>query len=363
MIAAMWFVLVFPSLFIVEKFLGLIGVAGYIVIAGVAVSMWQRRIHSFSATKRAVRFSAAATMLVVVTAFLVVYPRVNSQIPGRGSDDDDAHNVGAVALVHAQSPYTQRTYLGNQLHQMPGSFLLALPFELIGTSAVQNLFWLPMFFLAAGKESGNVRTTLGLAWLVLAFSPTVMHQVVTGTANISNTIYVVLGLWWLTRTSHRDLAAIAWGVALASRANFLLLVPLAFGWLQQHHGWRVAMRTTTLTLATVAGLTLPFYLHDPANFGPLDAADRMLRFDVLFPHAGELMLMLTVALSVALAWLPMDRRSLLRNCAVVQAVFPVAGTLLGILQSGHPDLAYAAYGTFFAWFVLMVDVIKPSASI
>src|SRR5205814_557718 len=96
----------------------------------------------------------------------------------------------------------------------------------LGASALQNLFWIPMFFVAVWVETRDSRRALELAWLVLALSPAVIHDIVTGTGYASNAIAVVLGLWWLTRTRHRDLAAAAWGVALASRANFLLLVPI-----------------------------------------------------------------------------------------------------------------------------------------
>jgi hypothetical protein len=362
-VLGLWFALVFPSLFFVEKYLGWFALYGYAVITALVVMLWLRRPRNFPASNRAVTWGAATTMAVVTATFLLVYPRVNSQIPGQGSDDDDALNVGAIALVHGQSPYTQRTYLGNALHQMPGSFVLALPFVLAGTSALQNLFWLPMFFLAVRTETRDGPAALQLAWLVLALSPVVLQQVVTGTGHVSNTISVALGLWWLTRTAHRDLAAVLWGIALASRANFLLLVPLAFGWLRQKHGWTEAIRATALTVATVVGLTLPFYVHDPAHFGPLDAADRVLRFDALFPHAGLAMLVLTLLAAVVLAWRPMERQTLFKNCALVQAVFPVAGVLLRAGQNGNPDLAYATYGTFFVWFVFMADASGRSVSI
>jgi hypothetical protein len=362
-VLGLWFALVFPSLFFVEKFLGTTAAAVYVVASGAVLTVWLRSRHTFPSSNRGVLWCAVATMAVVVSVFLLIYPRVNSQVPGQGSDDDDAYNVGAMALVHRESPYAQHTYLGNALHQMPGSFVITLPFVLAGTSALQNLFWLPMFFLAVRAETRDGSEALQFAWLVLVCSPVVLQQVATGTGHVSNTISVVLGLWWLTRTTHRSLAAVFWGIALASRANFLLLVPLAFGWLAQKRGWTEAIRATTLTLATVVGLTLPFYLLDPATFGPLDAADRVLRFDVLFPHAGLAMLVFTLFLAVLLAGRPMERHNLFKKCALVQAVFPVAGAFLRTLQNGSFDLSYATYGTFFAWFVFMAEASGRSVSI
>ena len=347
----LWLSLVFPSSFVVHKYLGPNGTLAYAVLVAVAVALMPNLRRRPS--ERNVFWLALATFLLVAVVFLSIYPIANTHDPTRGSDDDDAQNLGAMALLVGQSPYTRITYLGNVLHQLPGAFVLAAPFVLLGTSALQNVFWLPMFFLAAREEARDDRTTLELAWLVLVFSPTVMHQVVTGTGYLSNTIYVLLGLRWLVRTAHRDLAAIAWGVTLASRANFLFLVPLAFGSLRQHGGWRAATWATALTCLTVASLTLPFYLHDSANFGPLEAANRLLRFDTLFSHAGVTLMAVMAALSFGLSLTPMDRVALFRNCALVQAFPVVTGVVLSTVQRGRLDLAYAPYGTFFSWFALM----------
>ena len=63
---------------------------------------------------------------------------------------------------------------------------------------------------------------------------------------------------------------------------------------------------------------------------------------------------MTAAVSVGLSVLPMnDMATMFRNCAIVQAVVPAVGTVLGTLQRRAPDLSYATYGTFFAWFTFM----------
>src|SRR5579864_6368648 len=252
---SLWLALVFPPSFIVDKYLGWEGVAAYWIMAAVVLA-WKPRL-SDRLSNRHLYWFAVVTFLVVVMVFLAVYPIANTHAAGKGSDDDDALNLGVTAMFTGHFPYSQTTYLGNVLHQLPGAFVLAAPFVLLGTSALQNLFWLPMFFLAVRKETEDSRTTLLLAWLVLILSPTVVYEVVTGTGYLSNTIYVLLGLWWLVRTKHRDIAAVAWGVALASRANFVFLIPLAFGWLQQHAGWRPASRAAVLTCLTIVCLTLP----------------------------------------------------------------------------------------------------------
>ena len=346
--AAVWLALVGPSLFIVHKYSGTAGAAAYAALAAAAVAAAP---HLPVPRSRRIRFAlAGVTMAVVVAVFSVMYPVVNVHAPTLGSDDDDASNAGARALLAGRSPYTETTYLGNVLHQLPGAFVLAAPFVIAGTSALQNLFWLPVFFLAVRKESDDA-AALRLSWLMLAMSPTVLHEVITGTGRGSNTIYVALGLWWLTWTRHTNIAGALWGVAVASRANFLLLLPLAFGWLWQHRGARSAVATMAFACSMVAALVVPFYLNDPAQFGPLEAANRLLRFDAVFPHAGIAVGTVMAGAAIVLSCIRMDRATLFTSCAVVQAM-PV---LAGVLLSGwsRQALAYATYGTFAAWFLFM----------
>jgi hypothetical protein len=172
--------------------------------------------------------------------------------------------------------------------------------------------------------------------MVLLLSPVVIHQVITGTGHIANAISVTLGLWWLTRASRhwRMIAAMAWGVALASRANFLWTVPLAFAWLARRDGWLSAAKILAIMCGTAVAITLPFYLAAPDQFGPLEAANRMTRFNETWPHAGDALLASMTLLAVALIFRRVDRSRLFFDAALVQA-FPVAGgVLIGFLQWG-----------------------------
>ena len=318
----------------------------------VALGVWLHGAYGHRLSKRANSLLAFACCVLLAVAFLTLYPVANSHAPRTGSDDDDACNIGVMALLAGSSPYSERTYLGNVLHQLPGALALAAPFVLIGTSALQNLFWLPAFFTAVGKDTADSRMALQLFLLVMALSPTVLHQVVTGTGHLSNAIYVVLGLLWLIR-SQRALPAIAWGVALASRPNFLFLIPLAFCYLRQRRGLQHAARLLAFTCATTAFITLPFFFHDPSNFGPLEAIDRVSRFDDLFPHMGAVLIRDTGAWSLYLSRQRMDAPRLFWNAALVQAFPVLAGVVLSSIQTRRLDVAYSAYGTFFAWFVLL----------
>jgi hypothetical protein len=354
----LWLALTVSSSVLVLKYAGWPGVVAYSIITAGAVTLVPQRFRSFS--NRTAILLGVTTLVVVAIIFASTYPRVDVHVAGMGSDDDDALNLGARAILAGQSPYGQRTYLGNVLHHLPGSYVLAIPFVLAGSSALQNLVWLPLFFIA-GSDRKEPAAAVQWSWTVLALCPGVMWEIVTGTGYLANTIAIALGLSWLMRSRGRLLAAAAWGLALASRANFFLLVPVAIGSLAQRAGWRAAARAAAVTAATASLLIVPLYLHDPYNFGPIEAADRVFRFDNVQPHAGVAIIALMGALSVGLAFRKMDDASLFRSCALIQLVPVAAGVLLGSLSQGAVDLTYARYGTFFMWFALLAAVTRRSA--
>lgn len=284
--------------------------------------------------------------------FAVSYPLTNAQEPGRGSDDDDAYNIGAHALLTGQSPYASRTYLDNPLHQFAGAFVAAAPFALLGTSALQNLFWLPALFLVLRRERQDDEEALKLGWLLLVACPAVVHQLVTGTGHFANATYVLVGLWWLARSRQVVLPAVAFAVAVASRANFLFLVPLAIGYVARRKGSGAALRSAVAVIITVALLILPFYWLDPTHFGPLEAADRLRRVNQWIPFGGESVALLMTLVAVAGACTRLDLVALFGYCSLVQAVPILVVSLVELLTSGTVDLEYAIYSLFALPFVL-----------
>ena len=194
----LWLVLVLPSSFVVHKYLGWEGTIIYSIGVAASVALGRRGFTRLST--RTLAWLVLLASVLIAVAFVVVYPIANTHAAGAGSDDDDALNLGAMALLAGRFPYAETTYLGNVLHHLPGAFILATPFVALGTSALQNLWWLPVFFLAV-KEEANGRTALELALVVVALSPEVVYEVVTGTGYLANAISVLLGLWWLVRTT------------------------------------------------------------------------------------------------------------------------------------------------------------------
>ena len=110
----LWLVLVLPSSFVVHKYLGWEGTIVYSIGVAASVALGRRVLARLS-TRTLVWLVLLASVLVGV-AFVVVYPIANTHAAGAGSDDDDALNLGAMALLAGRFPYAHTTYLGNVLH-------------------------------------------------------------------------------------------------------------------------------------------------------------------------------------------------------------------------------------------------------
>ena len=339
----LWLCLVLPSIYFVDKFMGSQMLIPYLLISAALIASLPRWLPSIQVKHGPVLFGL--TLFVLFSLFWIIYPEANQQTPGKGADDDDALNIAVGAILKGDYPYYTLTYLGNTIHHFAGSFLLATPFVLIGNSALQNIFWLGLFILALKKETGSWSKSLSWFWTMSLISAVVLSSVVTGTALFTNALYVMLGLYWLIRSEKKLIPAIFWGICLASRANFLLIMPLALGWLAQRYGWRYALKIISISMATILVLTVPFYLYDPAHFTPLEAANRLTSLNSIIPHAGLATGIITLIVSLGLALKPQERLSVLwTNCALIQCIPVIAGAIL--LQ----DLKYLAYGGFFVGF-------------
>ena len=354
--------LAFPSAAIVEKYFGLAGVLVYWV--GVAAILYGG-YHTYPRwshliTERRAMWLAAATLLAVGILFAVIYPIANAPAPQRGSDNDDAIVLGVQALMQGRNPYQERTYLGNPVNSMLGGFLLAAPFVWLDNGALQNLFWLVLFWAAMRFYLRGWRGALLLLWCLLGLAPLVLYSILIGDSKIANTLYILLTiliLMVLAPQSRRPLAlkialAALLGVALASRANFLGLTPLLFASIGYRSSWRLACGLMAVVLAVFGALNLPLYLLDPAGFMPIVSGNVLARFRPILPHADTIIIGLTGIVSLALAVRPANRSidCLFVHCAVVLTVPVICGVILVSVATGHFTLSFAHYGIFALFF-------------
>ena len=355
-----------------DRLLGLVGVAAYIAVASLALfAGYKYFFKNFvsSVTEKGVFWLTLATLLFLLFTFLAAYPTVNAGVPGvgPGSDQEDALNIGVGELLMGHYPYQAETDAGNPIGPMPGALLLAIPFVLLGNSAYQNLFWLFMFFLSMKSYLKDGRLALLMLWVMLALSPDVLRNLVTGDDKLANSVYVLLFIMWMVsnipRPHHSSWiklsSAILLGIALSSRANFVLLLPLVFSTLVQRAGWKPATKYTAVTCVSFCAVTAPFYLYDPQGFGPRVTAGKLGQFQPLIPSTdiviplGIILPLLTAVIALMLSFDSMSRNLpvLFRNCAIVQA-FPVlcAVVLDSIMIADGVDLRYFEYGIFFLFF-------------
>jgi hypothetical protein len=355
-----------PSTAIFQKYLGIAGVVIYLAIASLSLLFLFRYRNTLArltskVTERQVLLLAIFTFLFILTAFLVVYPIANSGIVGGGSDGDEALNIAATELLHGRYPYYPETYLGNPISPLPGAVLLALPFVVLGNSAYQNLFWLLVFFIAMKSYLKDSRSALTLLWTIFVLSPIVLYALLIGSDYISNSLYVLLFLLWMTASISRPdhsswekaLFAVLLGIGLSSRANFILLLPLGFSALVQNAGWKSAVKYTAITCIAFMVITIPFYLYDPQGFSPLTSIDELGRFRSLVPFAGYAIPIVTGIIALALSFFQPASRNLdvlFRNCAIVLAFPVLCGIILSTIGLGRIDFSFALFGAFFLFF-------------
>lgn len=352
-----------PSTAVLQKYLGIVGVIVYIAIASLVLLIAYRyvltRFDSIMTDKK-VLLPTAATFLFLLAVFFLTYPIANSGIFGKGSDRDEALNVATTELLKGHYPYYPKTYLGNLISPLPGSLVLAVPFVLLGNSAYQNLFWLFAFLFSMNSYLNDNRRALLLLWVTLALSPVLLHEVVTGGDLLSNSIYVLLFVIWMVIAIPQPsfsnwgkfLLAVLLGVGLASRSNFILILPLVFSAIVQSAGWKSATKYSAITCLILGLMTVPFYLYDPQGFSPLHTANKLNQFQTILPFAGIIVPLVTciIALILSLHNANGNLYLLLRNCAIVLAFPVLSGTALQSIKTANLDFSFTGFGLSFLFF-------------
>lgn len=358
--------LLVPSFDTALKYGGPLGVLAYFLIGTAIILIGYRFLFPAFLTKlspRTADYLAIATFVALAAIALYAYPIINSRPGLVGTDADDALITAATELLNGRYPYRLSTYLGNLISPMPGAVILAIPFVVLGLIQLQNIFWLAVFYLIYRHFEKDNRFALGLTWLILVLSPTVMQNLVTGGDYTANTIYVVVAIWLLARSLadksspawKRLLPAILLGIGLSSRSTFMLGMPLFLSLLVQIAGWKQAIKYLSVSGVVFLAVTLPFWLFDPAGFAPLRVqSDKLKAIEDFLPFASILIPGSAILLSIGLSLQTMkaDCSQFFRNSAIVQIYVLLLTATVYSLKAGQLDLyiGQAGYGIFTLFF-------------
>jgi hypothetical protein len=362
--------LAFPSTGFIQKYTGMPGVAAY--VAGViALVFMTAHLTRSIAPWLDLHFRSLAVLAIAMMAagFVVLHPLEDDRGPGKSSDRDEGLEMAVTRLAGGETPYYPSNKVAGPLSVLPGSILLASPFVALGNSGYQNVFWLAVFLFAAAMFFNNKATALWLLAVPLALSVAAQYEFISGGDLIANGIFVALFFLfalnsWGNATSpawQRWIACLLVGVALASRANFLLLYPLFGAAIWRLAGMRKAMLTSSIASLATAALILPFYLNDPAAFSPLGSRNKLATMDHALPWASTTIIATTILSAMAASlWLLIQRRTevgvaFFRGCTLVTLMPMLGAVLVSSWISGHPDFGIMKdrFGLMYVFFALL----------
>ncbi|MCK7593613.1 hypothetical protein [Pseudomarimonas salicorniae] len=300
------------------------------------------------------RWGAAAMIGVAVLATALAYPEVDSGRFGFTSDRDEALDVGVRQMLAGGNPYDCRVLpgehracldTGNPIGPLPGALLLATPFVLaLGFSAWQTPFWLAAFVVLVRRRSGADAASRA-GWLMLLALPIVLAELLTGGDLLANALWIACGCLLLLelRRGSRWLYPLAalFGLMLAGRSVFVLVLPVLCMALQRRHGWAPATGAALLMLIAFGALAAWFYPAADGSFGPLDVQQKLRAAGGDWGQALVGILSVSVAVGLALCgghW-P-------RDMAISLIVPGLGAVVLYSLQVGLPTFS------FYGWYLL-----------
>lgn len=358
--------LLIPSFDTFLKYFGTGGIVVYAVAGLIGILLVSKFVLPFyqaNLTEKHANVLAIVTFTVLTISVSLIYPMANSGRFGRGSDADDALLIAAGKLLSGEYPYYLSTYLGNLISPMPGAVLFSSPFVAFGIIALQNIFWLGVLYLTVRHYFKSSKLALGLVWLLLLFTPTVLQNLFTGADYVSNSIYVLVFMWMMVTTISesnspiwkRVLPSVLLGIGLSSRSNFVVLMPLLLSILVQNAGWMNAIKYLAVSGVTCLLVTAPFWLYDPSGFTPLIVQTmKVTELQSVLPFAGVIIPLSGILLAAVLAFekLGTDCLAFFRNCAIVQLFVLLFTSGIWSLKLGYLDLfvGQSGYGMFTLFF-------------
>lgn len=345
--------LTFVSSGLIQKHAGLAGLAVYfsMVFAAFACCAWLLNRWKDWMNRR-VGALLVLQGIAMAGLFILLHPLEDGKGPGKSSDRDEGLEIAVTRMIRGENPYYASSPVAGPLSVLPGEIIISAPFVVIGSVGCQNVFWLVLFVWACSKWSGDPARALAIPAFLMAVSPSMLHEFVSGGDLITNGIHVALMLACCgqaaspkTGSLWRWTACILLGISLASRPNFLLLLPILGAYV-----WRVAGLRMAVAMCSVAGITsliitLPFYLHDPAGFTPLIARRKLSLADATIPWAGTLMIATTFIASIGAALtLWFDRHMRISRLLLLGAVVTMLPMLMAVAFSswtaGFPDFGF-----------------------
>lgn len=337
---------------------------------GVLTALWLlKRYLVPGLTPRIGPTTAAWILSVVLLALIAAHLYVHARIDTTGfelagisvgpSDGDDALDDALSRLFAGKYPYHVLTFLGQPITPMPGALLAAAPFHLLGRRALQNLFWLGVFALLLARFRADIRAATWVLGIALVLSQVIVDQLMQGTDYAANNIYVLVAVVGFVRFARGGrlwptLAPTAvLGLALSSRLNFLLILPVVLLPLYREYGVRFATHCGAAVAAGFLAVTLPFYLYDPSGFSPFGTSGIAARIPGL-PYSQLLVPGVAGAWAMVLGLRPgaFATERVIRNCFLVQLLLVAGSLLVTALEADGIQLRYAHFGVLFMFFGL-----------
>lgn len=292
---------------------------------------WMRRFGDIEP-----RYTAIIAAGVAVLAFAILYPIANSHVLGQGTDRNDALDRAVAALLAGHNPYAERTYLGQPITELPGAFLLALPFHAMGTAALQNPFWLVVFFLRLFRWFPDSRNAATLSFLIL-INPGVMQDYVVGSDYLTDAIIVFLAADFALDAhdkrkspATKAIALVFLALSLSIHPIYWIVVPILALHIRRQESLRSAMAFALAGCILLAAINLPFYLHDPASFGPLSVVAKA----AWMPAAFWILPVLSLCSAFLVLGASPERTSLMAIIGVALAIMLVPPVFVTLAAKG-----------------------------
>ncbi len=234
---------------------------GFQLVGGGALTAWATR-------RRQAGVWLGALLVLYLVAAYAVYRAMDPY--ALEADRWSALQAFFDALFRGEFPWAVKSHLGTNVSVFPGMQTLVLPFYLLGDVGLLQFAAIIAFVALMIVRSGETSRPLFLLGVFLAM-PVIQYQVFVRSDLLGNAVAIA----WLMHVSLRPGVArggrlyawaAVWGVALSTRAIFIIPFIYVMWRLVDDRGVKAIVLAGLVVVAAFMATFLPFYLWDPVLF-------------------------------------------------------------------------------------------------
>jgi uncharacterized membrane protein len=148
------------------------------------------------------------------------------------------------------------------------------------------------------------------------------------------------------------------GIALSSRGDLLLMLPIFFSYLIQNIGLRKSVEYILTILIAFMIVTLPFYLYDPFGFTPLIVQLEKIMYSNPVLNLNKIILIVAFCILVSVRTMKNNTMKFFESVGIILLIPSLLAFITLYIEFKELDVSYLTYSYGSYVFILLTYFLR-----